>query len=127
MMESKRKWVIDYIKSEYNVDSETPFADSPDTIVFRNRRNKKWFGVIIGDLPKEKLGLDSLERADILNLKCDPLFSYNVVNNCGIFKAYHMNKEHWISVLLDGSVSEEEITFLINMSYMLVDKKKTKK
>jgi predicted DNA-binding protein (MmcQ/YjbR family) len=37
-----------------------------------------------------------------------------------------MNKEHWISVLLDGSVSEEEITFLINMSYMLVDKK-TKK
>lgn len=127
MMYSKRKWVVDYIRDEYGVDTETPFADSPDTVVFRNRRNKKWFGVIIGNLPKEKLGVDSTDKADILNLKCDPLFSYNVVNNNGIFKAYHMNKERWISVLLDGSVDEEEISFLINMSYMLVDKKKTKK
>lgn len=122
-----RKWVIDHINVEYGVDMETPFADSPETIVFRNRRNKKWFGVIIGNLPKNKLGLDSSERADILNLKCDPLFSYNVVNNRGIFKAYHMNKEHWISVLLDGSVDAEEISFLINMSYTLVDKRKPEK
>jgi predicted DNA-binding protein (MmcQ/YjbR family) len=50
-----------------------------------------------------------------------------VVNNEGVFKAYHMNKEHWISVLLDGSVSEEEIAFLINMSYTLVDKNNRKK
>ncbi len=127
MMNSMRQWVIDYIKSEYNVESETPFADSPETIVFRNRKNKKWFGVIIGNLPKDRLGLDSSDRADIINLKCDPLFSYNVVNNKGIFKAYHMNKVHWISVLLDGSVDTEEISFLINMSYMLVDKKKSKK
>ena len=127
MMNSMRQWVIDYIKSEYNVESETPFADSPETIVFRNRKNKKWFGIIIGNLPKDRLGLDSSDRADIINLKCDPLFSFNVVNNEGVFKAYHMNKEHWISVLLDGSVSEEEIAFLINMSYMLVDEKNRKK
>ncbi len=31
-----RKWVVDYIRDEYGVDMETPFADSPDTIVFRN-------------------------------------------------------------------------------------------
>lgn len=127
MISSMRQWVIDYIKSEYNVESDTPFADSPETIVFRNKKNKKWFGIIIGNLPKDRLGLDSSDRADIINLKCDPLFSFNVVNNEGIFKAYHMNKEHWISVLLDGSVSEEEIAFLINMSYTLVDKKNRKK
>ena len=122
-----RKWVIDYINNEYGVESETPFADSPETIVFRNKRNKKWSGVIIGNLPQEKLGVDSSDRSAILNLKCDPLFSYNVVNNKGVFKAYHMNKEHWISVLLDGSVDREEISFLINMSFVLVDKKKSKK
>lgn len=127
MINSMRQWVIDYIKSEYNVESDTPFADSPETIVFRNKKNKKWFGIIIGNLPKGRLGLDSSDRADIINLKCDPLFSFNVVNNEGVFKAYHMNKEHWISVLLDGSVSEEEIAFLINMSYTLVDKKNRKK
>lgn len=127
MINSMRQWVIDYIKSEYNVESDTPFADSPETIVFRNKKNKKWFGIIIGNLPKDRLGLDSSDRADIINLKCDPLFSFNVVNNEGVFKAYHMNKEHWISVLLDGSVSEEEIAFLINMSYTLVDKKNRKK
>jgi predicted DNA-binding protein (MmcQ/YjbR family) len=127
MINSMRQWVIDYIKSEYNVESDTPFADSPETIVFRNKKNKKWFGIIIGNLPKDRLGLDSSDRADIINLKCDPLFSFNVVNNEGVFKAYHMNKEHWVSVLLDGSVSEEEIAFLINMSYTLVDKKNRKK
>jgi predicted DNA-binding protein (MmcQ/YjbR family) len=127
MINSMRQWVIDYIKSEYNVESDTPFAESPETIVFRNKKNKKWFGIIIGNLPKDRLGLDSSDRADIINLKCDPLFSFNVVNNEGVFKAYHMNKEHWISVLLDGSVSEEEIAFLINMSYTLVDKKNRKK
>lgn len=127
MINSMRQWVIDYIKSEYNMESDTPFADSPETIVFRNKKNKKWFGIIICNLPKDRLGLDSSDRADIINLKCDPLFSFNVVNNEGVFKAYHMNKEHWISVLLDGSVSEEEIAFLINMSYTLVDKKNRKK
>ncbi len=127
MINSMRQWVIDYIKSEYNVESDTPFADSPETIVFRNKKNKKWFGIIIGNLPKDRLGLDSSDRADIINLKCDPLFSFNVVNNEGVFKAYHMNKEHWISVLLDGSVDMKEISFLINMSYALVDKKKTRK
>jgi len=41
----------------------------------------------------------------------------------GIFPAYHMSKTCWISVLLDGSVSEETLSFLIDISFELTNKK----
>ena len=41
----------------------------------------------------------------------------------GILPAYHMNKEHWITVLLDGSVEKQKIYDLIEISYDLTRKK----
>lgn len=41
----------------------------------------------------------------------------------GILPAYHMNKEHWITVLLDGTVEKEEICNLIDISFELTIKK----
>ena len=37
----------------------------------------------------------------------------------GILPAYHMNKEHWITIVLDSPFPEEEIYNLINLSYDL--------
>lgn len=37
----------------------------------------------------------------------------------GFFPAYHMNKENWISILLDGTVSADEIEPLLELSYQL--------
>ena len=44
----------------------------------------------------------------------------------GIFPAYHMSKTCWISVLLDGSVSDETLSFLIDVSFELTSKKSKK-
>ena len=41
----------------------------------------------------------------------------------GILPAYQMNKEHWISVLLDGTVEKEKICDLIDISYDLTRSK----
>ncbi len=114
--------VVEYIRGVFDVEPDFPFDDS-ETVVFRNRRNKKWFGIIICNLSKNRLGLNGEERVDILNLKCDPLFSFVVVDKKRIFPAYHMNKTHWISVLLDGSVPLEELAPLIHDSYDLIQKK----
>jgi predicted DNA-binding protein (MmcQ/YjbR family) len=114
--------VLDYVKAKYSTVGDNPFSDG-DSIVLRNMQNKKWYGIIIRNLPFCKLGLRGKSKSDILNLKCDPMLSFEFIDNKGVFPAYHMNKIHWISVLLDGSVDMEKISFLIDISYNMVDKK----
>lgn len=57
-----------------------------------------------------------------LNVKCDPEWG-QVWRNAyeAIRPAYHMNKEHWISIILNGTVPDSEIKRLIIESYELVD------
>lgn len=119
--------ILRYIKDFYGVEVEYLWESSPENGALRNPNNKKWFAVLLGSLPKSKLGINSHEKADVLNLKCDPLFTFTVVDNIRIFPGYHMNKEHWISVLLDGSVELEELKLLVDMSFELVNRKKNKR
>lgn len=116
--------VLEYIRDVYGVEAEYLWESSPSHGAVRNPHTKKWFGVILGDLPLKKLKADAEGEADVINLKCDPIFSFNVVDCVGVFPGFHMNKEHWISVLLDGSVEFEKVKMLIDMSYELTDTKR---
>lgn len=113
---------LNYIKEVFGCEAEYLWEDD-DSAAIRNPRNKKWFAVVMHGISKRKLGLECDDKVNILNLKCDPIFSYSVVDNERIFRGYHMNKEHWISVLLDGSVPCDELFYLIDLSYNLIDKK----
>lgn len=115
--------ILDYIEKIYNVVPEYLWLSTPANGALRNPRNGKWFAVLLGDLPKCKLGLPTDIKADVLNLKCDPMLTFTFVDNERIFRGYHMNKEHWVSVLLDGSVSFDELRMLVDMSYELVNSK----
>jgi len=117
-----KDWLTDYILNAYGVAPDYPFAASPETAAFRNPGNKKWFALLMGRLPKKFLGINDDGQADILNLKCDPVMTFSLIDNQKIFRAYHMNKEHWISVPLDGPISTDELAFLVDMSYRLVEK-----
>lgn len=119
--------ILEYIKDFYGVEVEYLWESTPENGALRNPNNKKWFAVLLGSLPKSKLGIKSDEKSDVLNLKCDPLFTFTVVDNFRVFPGFHMNKEHWISVLLDGSMPFEELKGLVDLSYELVDVKAKKK
>lgn len=110
-----------YLLDAYGIEPDYPFAANPHTAVFRNAQTRKWFAVLLGKLPKRCLGLSDDGVADVLNLKCDPIMTHSLIDNQKIFHAYHMNKEHWISVLLDSSITENELSFLIDLSYQLVN------
>ena len=118
-----RQNVIDFIKSEFGVSDEHLWMSYPDYAVFRNGRNKKWFAVVM-DIGKQKLGLEGTGRVDVINVKCDPILIGSLRLNEGYLPAYHMSKDKWISVLLDGTVPENEIKDLIHLSYELIDKKR---
>ncbi|WP_197682114.1 MmcQ/YjbR family DNA-binding protein [Phoenicibacter congonensis] len=67
----------------------------------------------------KKLGLQEDKTVDALNIKCDPMMIGSLRMKEGFFPAYHMNKENWISILLDSTVSADEIKPLLELSYQL--------
>ena len=56
---------------------------------------------------------------DVVNLKCDPILVGSFRGDAGIFPAYHMSKANWITVALDGSVPDEKLKMLLDLSYEL--------
>lgn len=66
-----------------------------------------------------KIGLKINEEVDIINLKVRPEYVGSLRLMKGVFPAYHMNKEHWISVMLDGYLSPKEICELLTDSHEL--------
>ena len=58
----------------------------------------------------------------------DMYFRDMLIQQEGILPAYHMNKQHWITVLLDGTVPQDKVFDLIDMSFVATAsaKKKTK-
>ena len=69
------------------------------------------------DVPKSRLGLEGDEPVTVLDVKCSPLMVGSLLSEKGFLPAYHMNKSSWISILLDGSVPDEKITPLLELSY----------
>ena len=112
-----------FISETYGSVADRPWPGHPTYAVYRHENSRKWFAVIM-DIPKSKLGIDGNETVSVVNLKCDPYLSGDLRNGKNIFPAYHMNKEHWITVLLDGSVNAELMQTLLQMSFDLTYKKK---
>lgn len=112
----------EYVKAEYGASPEYPFEDSPDCAVYRHLDNRKWFCIIM-NVPKRRLGIDVDGRIDIVNLKCSQEIIGDIVREDGIFPGYHMNKNHWISILLDGSVDGGNVRWLTKISFDLTAKK----
>lgn len=117
---ARRENVSQYIESRYAAVPEHLWAKYPAYAVFRRQNNRKWFAVLM-DVPRNRLGLNGGESVDILDIKCDPKLAGSLRENRGFLPAYHMNKTSWITVLLDGSVSMEELAPLLDMSYDLAD------
>ncbi len=101
-------------------------ADSPDSAVFRHPASRKWYAIIMRVLP-ERLGLQGEQALDVMNVKCSTIMIGSLFSAKGFLPAYHMNKNHWISIVLDGSVSNDQITPLLELSYDSVAPKRRKR
>ena len=111
-----RSELISYIFKTYGAEPDYPWLTDESSAVFRHSLNRKWFALLM-TVPKAKLGLQGPETVNVLNLKCDPLLIGALRREPGIFPAYHMNKEHWITVALDGSANAETVKTLVSISF----------
>jgi len=112
-----------YIEETYGAVGERLFARDPATCVFRHQSNRKWFAVIM-EVPKVKLGLQDTGDICIVNFKCDVRLIGSFRLEQGIYPAYHMSKAHWLTAALDGSVADDKLRFLLEMSYDLTKGRK---
>ena len=116
-----RQTIFRWVRKQYGTVPDYPWSDN--NAVLRHKDNRKWYGVIL-EVDKSKLGLPDEGTVDVINVKCDPLLTGSLQKKPGVHPAYHMNKEKWISIRLDGSAGDEEIRNLIHLSFELTKTKK---
>lgn len=124
---ASREDILHYVSSQYGTEPENPWIDLPGHTVLRHL-NGKWYGIIM-NIPKSKLGINANDNVDILVCKCDPMMRDLLLSEKGFYPAYHMNKEHWITVVLDGSVDADLACHILDMSHQIISNrnKKTRK
>jgi predicted DNA-binding protein (MmcQ/YjbR family) len=99
----------EYCISKNSVTESFPFDE--ETLVFK--------------VADKIFALVSLEGELTINLKCDPCFALELRERYpAVTPGYHMNKKHWNTVVVDGSIPDKEIFSWIDNSYELVAGKK---
>lgn len=115
--------VVQHIKNKYGDELEFLWPRFSDNAVVRNKQNRKWYAVFLR-ISESKLGLKGDNKIEIIDLALPPEMISNLVDGEKFFEGYHMNKKHWLTIHLDGSVSATEICNLVDISYELSLKKK---
>lgn len=113
------KRAIQYIQESFGVSPEYLWEKDPDSAAFRIGTNAKWFGVMMR-IEARKLGLEGYGRKEILVLKEKPEQVQLLLQTGPYLPAYHMNKKHWYTICLDGSIKDEELFARIAASYAMV-------
>lgn len=122
-MKTERERLTSFALSLPLATADKPFEDDFDTTVLRHGESGKWFGLVM-NVKKQTLGINEDGYTDVINLKCDPDESFIIRElYSAIIPAYHMNKRHWISVILNGSIPEDFTEKLIAKSFDLTYKK----
>lgn len=119
------KEIRKFIKEEYGTELEFLWDDSPDCAIMRREDNGKWYGAIL-TCKRKTLSGSGEGKVEVLNLKAKPEVVDKLIKRNGFFRAYHMNKKLWFSVMLDGGVDFEEIKGLIKESFVLIKISKRK-
>ena len=123
-MNKERENIINFALSLEGAMADKPFPEDFDTTVLRHADTGKWFGIIM-HISGNKVGLSPDIKVDVMNVKCKPEDTFTAREiSSGILPAYHMNKKHWISILLNGTVEVELTEALLENSYELTKKKR---
>ncbi len=118
---AQAKDLIAYVRNTYGDEPEFLWKKFAGNAVWRRKNTEKWYGVLL-TVSKRKLGIDSDALAEILDFRIQPEELEALADGRTYFPGYHMNKKHWCSIILDGSVTFEEVCRRIDASYEMADR-----
>lgn len=113
--------ILSYAHERYGTEPEYLWEKFPDNAVLRRADNQKWYAAIL-TVKKSKLGIKSDETAEVVDLRIQPENMGKLIDNEKYFPGWHMNKKHWYTICLEGTVPTEEIFERIDASYELAMK-----
>lgn len=114
--------IIEYVREKFGRELEFLWTDLPDCAIWRRPDNNKWFAAIM-IIPYAKLGIEREGNVDIIDMRMSTEELEKTVDNVTYFRGWHMNKKHWVTMLLDGSAPFEKIAEILDNSYILAAKK----
>lgn len=115
--------LMEYCERKFGTEPEAPWEDSPDAYTFKTAKRNKWYALFM-TIPYKSLGLVAKGALDVVNIKLPPEKVLDLIDRVHFYPAYHMNKKHWITIVLDKEVDEPLVQQLLDESYGLVEKLK---
>lgn len=110
--------VIEYARNTYGDELEFLWEKFPKNAILRRKDNRKWYAALL-TISRSKLGAFPDEEIEVLDLRAAPEAIPDMVDGKRVFAGYHMNKKHWITLPLDGTLPAEEICAMLDTSYAL--------
>ena len=117
--------ILRYAREKLSTEPDCPFSSDTQTLVLRHADSGKWFALLMRVCAR-RLAPGREGEVEVMNVKVDPLLAGSLRTQQGILPAYHMNKERWISVLLDGSVPLAQALALLDMSIELTQRRRAR-
>ena len=111
----KKQDFLEYCLNTYGTSPDYPFDDLFESAVLRHADNRKWYAIVM-KVSRRKFGFKSDEVIEVVNLKLPTEMFGSFGATDGVYPAYHMNKLHWISVLLSDAPNDI-VQFLVNVSF----------
>lgn len=106
---------LEYCKQTYKTVADYPFEDDFETAVLRHAESRRWYALVMR-VPRRKFGQESDESVEVVNLKLPTEMFGSFGAADGVYPAYHMNKLHWVSVLLPDAC-DDLLQFLVGVSF----------
>ncbi len=112
--------ISEALRALYNESPDYPFLKYPTYAVFRYAPNRKWYALVMnikrGLVEKDCATSKKDEIIEVVNLKVKSEKMDELYKIKGIYPGYHMGKASWISIVLDGRVSDDLILSLLDES-----------
>lgn len=130
LMSEQGQQIVNQLQEQLKDIPTQPFAKFPNIFAFCSPKQGKWYALALS-LERGKLDLgeeswsakEKQELVDVINLKVPPEAVAKLIAIKGIYPSYHMNKRHWVTVVLDGSVPNKSVLELVCQSRNLVEQK----
>lgn len=116
------KNIIKYINKKYNDEIEYLWKTTPNSGIFRNKTNRKWYAAIL-EVKESVIDGDNKNEIMVIDLMYHKGKTSDVIDYNKIYPGYHMNKNSWITIKLNNTVNDELIYKYIDLSYNLSIKK----
>ena len=118
---AQAQMVIQFVREVYGDELEFLWTKFPDNAVWRRKDNKKWYGAVL-TVAGKKIGLESDRIEEIIDLRMNPADGETILLRDNYYPGWHMNKKSWYTLVLNGSIPDEELKKRIRESYKLARK-----